>query len=67
MTFELRDGQGSLFQDKSERNKDYDGKCMIGGVQYWIAGWKKPGKDGKPPWLSLEFRPVQERQSEPEF
>lgn len=67
MAYELKDGQGSLFQDTSERNKDYDGKCMIGGQMYWISGWKKAGTDGKPPWLSLSFKPAEQRQSEPEF
>lgn len=71
MAYELKDGQGSLFQDTSERNKDYEGKCMIGGQMYWVAGWKKAGKDGKPPWLSLEFKPAEQRgghqNQEPEF
>jgi hypothetical protein len=67
MAFELKDGQGSLFQDTSERKKDYNGKCMIGGQMYWISGWKKIGRNGKSPWLSLAFEPAEQRQSEPEF
>lgn len=67
MAYELKDGQGSLFQDTSERNKDYDGKIMIGGQLYWLSGWRKEGKDGKPGWLSLEARPAQQRQTEPAF
>ena len=66
MAYEMKDGQGSLFQDTSERNKDYDGKCMIGGQMYYIAGWRKTDRNGKP-WLSLAFKPAQQRQSEPEF
>ena len=66
MAYELKDGQGSLFQDTSERNKDYDGKCMIDGQLYYIAGWRKGGTEGKAPWLSLAFKPAGQKQ-EPEF
>lgn len=71
MAYEMKDGDGSLFRDTSERNKDYDGKCMIGGQMYWISGWRKQGKDGKPDWLSLAFKLAEQRgghqNQEPEF
>lgn len=47
---------GVLFRnDKKEKDTqpDYKGSCEIDGTEYWIAGWKKAGKDG--PLLSLKF------------
>ncbi len=47
---------GVLFRnDRKETDKhpDSKGSCEIDGVQYWIAGWKKEGKNG--PMLSLKF------------
>ena len=52
-----RDNSGSLgVNDRKETDKqpDYKGKAIIGGVAYWISGWKKQGERG--PWLSLAFQ-----------
>lgn len=58
MAFEQRELSGSLFKNdrkEEEKQPDYTGGCKIGGTEYWISGWVKPGKDGKKSWLSLAF------------
>ena len=56
--FKHKDMMGSIFPDDSERKKDYNGSCVINGVEYWISGWRKEGSRG--PWLSLAFEPKQQ-------
>ena len=56
MSFEMKDGQGSLFKVKEKKNEngpDYEGKCLVGGVNYRIAGWIKQGPKAK--WMSLKI------------
>lgn len=40
---------------------DFTGQCEIGGVQYWISGWVKDGKQGSKMegkrYFSLAFKP----------
>jgi len=63
MAFEPRDNSGSVFvNDKKESDKhpDRSGQAMIGGVEYWVSGWLKKTKDGKP-YLSLAFKPKGEK------
>jgi hypothetical protein len=40
---------------QDERDRDYRGQCVVGGVQYWISAWIKEGPKGK--FLSLSFKP----------
>jgi hypothetical protein len=59
--FEQRDNSGSLFKnDRKEKDShpDYTGKCMIGGIEYYISSWVKEGNKGK--WMSMAFKPVNE-------
>jgi uncharacterized protein (DUF736 family) len=54
---------GSLWANdrKSEDNHpDRTGSALIGGREYWVNGWLKKSKDGKP-YLSLSFKPKDER------
>lgn len=58
MAYEARDMSGSIFvNDRKERENQPDrtGSCMIDGVEYWVNGWMKKHKNGKP-WMSLAFK-----------
>lgn len=58
MSFEQRDNSGSMFANDrktSDNHPDRSGTAMIGGVEYFVDGWLKRTKDGKP-WLSLSFK-----------
>jgi hypothetical protein len=53
------DMTGAIFDNtskKREGKKDPDrtGSCEIDGTEYWIAGWIKKDKNGRP-YLSLAF------------
>jgi len=60
-----RDNSGAIFSipvDKRRQNgPTMSGSVMIGGVKYRLAAWKKEGKNGKPPWLSLAVSDWEER------
>lgn len=64
MSYELKEGQGSLFKNQ-KREKDTHphatGSALIGGVEYWISAWTKDGKNGK--WQSLAFKPKDKQAS----
>ncbi len=67
MAFEPKDNSGSIFQNDrkdSDRHPDRSGQAMIGGVEYWVSGWLKKTKDGKP-FLSLAFKPKGEARPKP--
>ena len=56
MSFELREGQGSLFKNDKRGNEkapDYTGNILIEGIKKRIAAWVKDGKNGK--YLSLKI------------
>lgn len=64
MTYELKPGQGSLFQNdrkQSDNHPDYTGSFNVDGVEYWLNGWKKQGKNGGKPFLSLSFKKKEAR------
>ena len=50
--------RGVLFKNdrRREGKKDphYTGSCEVGGMEYWMAGWKKKSKDGDV-YVSLSF------------
>jgi hypothetical protein len=57
-----RDNSGALFKAKPSDNPkwpQYEGSCLIGGVDYWISAWVKEGKSGK--FFSLAFKPKEAR------
>lgn len=59
MAYETKDNTGSLFQNTEKRSEnfpDYSGSMKIGGHDWWISGWRKTAKDGRP-YLSLAFKP----------
>jgi len=58
MSYEQKDNSGSLFQNKEKRSEnfpDYSGSVRIEGHDWWISGWRKTSKDGKP-YLSLSVK-----------
>jgi len=59
MAFEQRDNTGSIFvNDRKEKDThpDRTGTALIDGTEYYVSGWLKNSKDGKP-YLSLSFKP----------
>lgn len=58
---------GGILSKNEKREKDthphYNGKCVIGGVKYWISAWKKDGQYG--PFLSLSFKAREQQQRQP--
>ena len=58
MSYEMKDGSGSLFRadKKSENAPDYEGKLMLNEREWRIAGWLKTTPAGKK-WMSLKVEP----------
>jgi hypothetical protein len=63
MAYELKDNSGSIFRNE-KREKDTHphgtGKCLIGGVLYYVSAWTKEGTNGR--FQSLSFKPVETKQ-----
>ena len=62
MAFEQKDNSGSIWvNDRKEKDThpDRSGSATIDGRQYWVSGWLRQTKDGKP-YLSLAFKPKEE-------
>ncbi len=61
MAYEQRDNSGSIFKNEkktTDNHPNMTGKCLIGGVEYWVSAWTKDGTKGK--WQSLAFKPCGE-------
>lgn len=59
MAFTPKDNSGSIFvndRKTEESHPDRTGSIMVAGVEYWINGWLRKSKDGKP-YLSLSVKP----------
>ena len=53
------DNSGAIFVNEkktADNHPDRSGSAIIGGREYWLNGWLKKTKDGKP-YLSLSFKP----------
>lgn len=67
--YETKENSGSLFRNQKKEKDTHPnltGSARINGVDYWVSCWSKPTKDGKDKWLSLAFKPKEERQAEPD-
>jgi hypothetical protein len=59
VAYEMKDNSGSLWvNDRKDRDEhpDRTGSLMVAGTEYWLNGWLKKTKDGKP-YLSLSVKP----------
>lgn len=54
---------------ETENQPDYSGMVNVDGVEYWLSGWIKVGRDGTKlagqKYFSLALTPKEERQSRP--
>lgn len=66
MAYEHKEGQGSLFKNdkQNDRQPDYKGTIVIGGTTYEIAAWEKTSRNGMS-YMSLQAALPRERQSQP--
>ncbi len=58
-----RDNSGTLGKNhrrEKDTHPEYNGKCVIGGREYWISAWVKEGQNGK--FFSLAFKPKEQQQ-----
>jgi len=55
MAYEHKEGQGSLFKNEkqNDRQPDYKGTILIGGTTYEIAAWERTSQRGTA-FLSLQ-------------
>jgi hypothetical protein len=53
---ELRGLIGKNDRKEQDSHPDIKGECQIGGVAYWISGWRKERKDGSGSFYSLSFK-----------
>jgi hypothetical protein len=59
MAFEQKDNSGSLWvndRKESDRHPDRTGTLVVEGKSFYLSGWLKKTKDGKP-YLSLSVKP----------
>ena len=65
MAYELQDGQGTLFKNEKQNDKqpDYRGQCKIDGRLLDMAGWLKQGKKVK--YMFLVITPPREQAPAP--
>lgn len=57
MSYKQKDNSGVLFKnDKktTEKHPDYNGNCLIGGVDYFMAAWIKTSDSGRK-YFSFSF------------
>lgn len=56
MAYTHKDNTGTLFNadKKSDKHPDFSGSAVIGGAEYWVAGWRKIKSDSAP-MISLAF------------
>lgn len=59
MAYEHKEGQGSLFRNEkqNERQPDLKGTILIGGVTYRLVGWEKSSHSGAG-FISLQAEPL---------
>jgi hypothetical protein len=68
MAFEQRDNSGSVWvndRKTADNHPDRTGSAKINGEDFWVHGWLKKTRDGKP-YLSLAFKKKNEQPAEGE-
>ena len=59
--------RGVLFKNDEkleDRDPNYTGSAQIGGQTYWLNAWIKESKKDGRKYMSLSFKPKQERAKE---
>lgn len=68
MAYEMKDGQGTMFQNSykeaGDSKPDLRGECVVNGEVLEIAGWWKNPNPEKGQFLSLKIQPKQQRQNQ---
>ena len=66
MAYEHKEGQGSLFKNEkqNDRQPDYKGTIFIGGTTYEVAAWERTSQRGSK-FLSLQAQLPRERSEQP--
>ena len=57
-------GSLNTCQATGDKDRNFKGACMIGGVEFWISGWLNRNDDGSQ-WVNLKFNPKEQRQAQP--
>lgn len=62
----MKEGQGSLFKNEkqNDRQPDFKGRIMIGGAMYEVAGWQRTAQNGKN-YISLQAALPREKTDAP--
>ena len=65
MAYEHKDGQGSMFRNEkqNDRQPDYKGTIVINGTTYEIAGWERTSQKGSS-YISLQASLPRERDAQ---
>lgn len=67
--YETRELSGSLFKNTSKRegkqDADYQGRCKIGGVEFYINAWLNESKAGVK-YMGLKFKEIMPSAASPE-
>lgn len=69
MAYEQRDNSGTIGKNTrktQENHPDISGKGMVGGVMYYIKGWKKQSSKDGSTFYSLSFKPIDESEQAPQ-
>ena len=71
MAYQQNDMRGSLFtntyknqQDPSDRSPHFKGRCLIQGIEWWVAGWWAYPQNGGQPYIQLRFEPPRPQQNQ---
>jgi hypothetical protein len=64
MENQKRDNDGVLFKNDrktSDTFPDYKGSATVNGIELWVSAWIKTPKAGGNKFLSLAFKPKEEK------
>lgn len=49
---------------RSDNSPDYRGKAKVGGIWYWMSGWKQRPRNGGDPFMAWSFQEMDAEQAE---